>query len=182
MLFRSVIGMGISGSSVPAGTTIVGIQGNVIVMSNAATGVSASTYTFTAVPYNNLYPTQAYNGLPLDWAKDSVGTNSLAQVLYFDNSGPGAGVVPSGAPSGYLVGGDSVFSFFTENGSGTSYNSSVYDLSGIRELGNSILSGNGTVSTPGYPMGPDILVVQATNIGTTSSNISARISWTEAQA
>ena len=87
------------------------------------------------------------------------------------------------APSGWINGGDSVFSFFTENGGGANnYNSSVYSLEGIRELGNSILSGNGTVSTPGYPMGPDVLIIQATNIGTAAANVSARISWAEAQA
>ena len=179
-----VVGMGISGTNIPAGTTITSVLGDRFTISAAATGTSSGTYTFTPVAYlPTTSTTQAYNGLPLDWAKDSVAAQSLAQVLYLDNAGPSAGVVPtSGAPSGYVVGGDSVFSFFTENGSGTSYNSSVYDLSGIRELGNSILSGNGTVSTPGYPMGPDILVVTATNIGTTSSNISARLSWTEAQA
>jgi hypothetical protein len=245
-----VPGMGVSGTNIPASTVINSINGNIIAMSNAATGNSSANYTFT--------PTTAstYTGLPNDWAKDSVGVNSLAQVLYFDNSGSGQGQVPitytktasggaNGAltftvtdstgivpgqvitggtgiasnaivtrvdttnntvyvdktntgtvsgtitfgsttypvsPSGSINGGDSVFSFFTENGSTTSYNSSVYDLSGIRELGNSILSGNGNISTPGFPMGPDVLVVQATNIGTGAANVSARVSWTEAQA
>lgn len=250
-----VVGMTITGSNIPANTTVAAIMGNVITMSAAATGTASGTYTFTS--------TSSYTGIPNDWSKDSPGLNSLAQVLYFDNSGPSGGDVPSytintvtgssaavgngtsityntngahslqvgqyvaitgitgqtaynlpfavvtivptstsfvvsgsitgtssgtgtvtaAAPSGWVTGGDSVFSFFTENGGGASnYNSSVYDLTGIRELGNSILSGNGTVSTPGYPVGPDLLVILATNIGTASSNISARISWSEAQA
>lgn len=44
------------------------------------------------------------------------------------------------------------------------------------------MSGNGNVSTPGFPNGPDVLVVTATNIGTATSQIAARLSWTEAQA
>ena len=249
-----VVGMYISGTNIPGGsgpgtTTIAAISGSILTLSAAATGTGATTATCT--------PKTGYTGIPNDWNRDNPGLNSLAQVLYFDNTGPGPGGVPnvsfgisaisgtgtvvtvttsanhnfqigqyvtmsgvsntafnlpnqtittlpaanqftfnssvsgssSGgnavatAPSGWINGGDSVFSFFTENGGGANnYNSSVYSLEGIRELGNSILSGNGTVSTPGYPMGPDVLIIQATNIGTAAANVSARISWAEAQA
>jgi hypothetical protein len=244
-----VPGMTVTGNNIPANTTVGSILGSVVTLSAAATGTASGSYVFT--------PKVGYTGIPNDWAKDSPGVNSLAQVLYFDNCGPGAGGIPtasfsissvsatgtvatfttsanhnfqigqavsitgmstsayntayaiittlpaanqftintsatgasstgtvsSTAPSGWVNGGDSVFSFFTENGGGASnYNSSVYNLEGIRELGNSILSGNGTISTPGYPMGPDVLIIQATNIGTSAANVSARISWAEAQA
>ena len=49
-------------------------------------------------------------------------------------------------------------------------------------MGNSQQSGNGNVATPGFPAGPDVLAIVATNIGTAASQISSRISWTEAQA
>ena len=170
------LGMGVSGTNVPANTIVAGVNGSTILLNNATTGTSSGNYTFT--------PALGYTGLPDDWSKDSAGLNSLAQVLYFDNAGPGAGLVPTTyAPTGYLNGGDSVFSFFTENGGGaTNFNASSFDLSGIRELGNSILNGNGNISTPGYPQGPDVLVIQATNIGATVSKIATRISWIEAQA
>jgi len=50
-------------------------------------------------------------------------------------------------------------------------------------MGNSIQSGNGTSTTVGFPAGPDVLVIVATNVATAgSSNIQIRIGWNEAQA
>ena len=166
-------GMAVTGTSIPAGTIINQVNGNQIVMSAAVSGTAPTTITLT--------PQSGYVGIPNDWQRDPIGNSSLAQVIYLDNSGPGQGTVQPA--SGYLQGGDSIFSFFTENGGGASnYNSSVYDLSGIKDMGNSQQSGNGNVATPGFPAGPDLLAIVATNIGTASSQISSRISWTEAQA
>ncbi|NBR26466.1 MAG: hypothetical protein EBU08_22335 [Micrococcales bacterium] len=75
-----------------------------------------------------------------------------------------------------------MFSFYTENSGTTSFNVTNYELKTIRELGNSILSGNGNTASPSYPNGPDVLVITATNIGSATAKISARVSWTEAQA
>jgi hypothetical protein len=163
----------------PIGAVVVAISGTTITLSspNTAGYTSATNLVFGGV--------RAYAGLPTDWDRERVGAGSLSQVLYFDNSGPIGGIVPTGgaAPSGALTGGDAVFSFYSENGGGgTNFNVTSYDLKAIRELGNSILSGNGNPSSPSYPNGPDILVITATNIGTASSEIAARISWTEAQA
>ena len=174
------VGMLVGGNgNIPAGAYITNIQGNVVTLNVTLTGtITNGTVTFT--------PTSGYSGLPTDWTRDQVGASSLAQTIYFDNTGPGQGQVPyttaSPAPSGIVVGGDSVFSFYTENGSGTSFNSSVYSLVGGKDIGNSALSGNGNISTPGFPNGPDVLVITATNIGTATSQIAARLSWTEAQA
>lgn len=166
-------GMVISGSGVVAGTYITNIQGNRVFLSTALASNTTGSYTFT--------PTVGFTGLPNDWTRDVVGQASLAQVLYFDNSGSGQGNVQ--AASAVINGGDSIFSFFSENGGGASnFNSSVYSLIGAKDIGNSYMSGNGNVSTPGFPNGPDVIVIQATNIGSASSQISARISWTEAQA
>jgi hypothetical protein len=166
-------GMRISGTNVQAGCTVVTVTANRITLSLPLTGSTSGTYTFV--------PKTGYVGIPDDWARDLVGSGSLAQIIYFDNAGPGAGNVQT--PSGLITGGDSIASFYTENGGGgTNYNVSNYDLTKIRDLGNSILSGNGNVSSPSYPNGPDILVLTATNIGAATANISARLSWTEAQA
>jgi hypothetical protein len=168
-----VPGMTVTGSNIPAGTTVSAIAGNRITISQALLGGMSGNYVFT--------PAKGYTGLPDDWTRDLVGSGSLAQVIYFDNTGPGAGAGLSA--SGLITGGDSVTSFFSENGGGgTNYNQTTVDLGGVRDIGNSILSGNGNVSSPSFPNGPDVLVITATNIGGTTANISARISWTEAQA
>ena len=167
----------ISGTNLPVGAVIIAIAGNVITLSAPTTGTPSGSGTFGSVP--------AYRGIPLDWDRERVGSGSLVQVLYFDNTGPLGGIVPSSpaAPSGSIQGGDAVFSFYSENGGGgTNFNVTSFDLKAVRELGNSILSGNGNTSSPSYPNGPDVLVITATNIGTASANITARISWTEAQA
>jgi hypothetical protein len=59
------------------------------------------------------------------------------------------------------------------------------ELQDVRDLGTSILSGDGAAGSdnPGFPAGPDILLIAARNIAITgTSNIACRISWTEAQA
>ena len=96
-----------------------------------------------------------------------VGNGSIGQ--YLDHSINGVNPVP--------VAGDSVFSFFAED-SGTAGRFAITstDVQIIRELGNSILGGNNI-----YPDGPDILTVFARNLGGSSANIRARVSWTESQ-
>jgi hypothetical protein len=163
----------VTGSGIGAGAQISTVSANIVTLSVANSGTVSGAITFT--------PRSGFTGLPDDWSRDLVGSGSLAQVLYFDNTGPGAGSAQ--AASGRILGGDSVASFYTENGGGTTnYSVSSYDLRTVRDLGNSIISGDGNISSPSYPNGPDLLVLTATNIGTAASNISARISWIEAQA
>lgn len=172
------VGMSIATGSAngPVGAIILSISGSTLTLSATAT----ATFTNQNVTFGGV---RAYSGIPTDWDRERVGAGSLSQVLYFDNTGPIGGAVPTGSPTGNFTGGDSVFSFYSENGGGgNNFNVTSFDLKAVRELGNSILSGNGNTSSPSYPNGPDILVITATNIGTTSSDIAARISWTEAQA
>jgi hypothetical protein len=166
------IGTLVSGTGIASGAYITNVNGNVLTLSAPNTNTVSGTITFT--------PSSGFTGIPNDWTRDTVGISSLAQAIFIDNSyGPGA----MQSASGIIQGGDSIFSFFSENGGGASnFNSSVYSLAGAKDISNSYMSGNGNVSTPGFPNGPDLLVVLATNIGTASSQISARISWTEAQA
>jgi hypothetical protein len=106
---------------------------------------------------------------PDSWEYTSVGSGSLAQVLYHGTAAT-------------ITGGDNIFSFYTEN-SGSGYGISTYNLGSTRELGTSILSGNGSISTPGFPNGPDVLTIVATNLETSGSKfINAKLSWTESQA
>lgn len=120
--------------------------------------------------------------IPTSWESNPniIGGGSLAQVFYFDSSGVYAGAT---AATGTFTGGDRVFGFYTENSGGGNFSRTETTLSSLRELGNSVLGGNGNSSTPGFPQGPDILVIAATNIAVSgTANIIARISWTEAQA
>jgi hypothetical protein len=96
-------------------------------------------------------------------------TSSLAQIAVNGASGTTA----------TITGGESLAASYVPIGINT------LDLSGVRDLGNSILGGgvNNTVPTTQaglYPDGPDILYVVATTTG--AANIQARLSWKEAQA
>lgn len=85
-----------------------------------------------------------------------------------------------------ITGGENAAAFYT-NSSGSSQVLTYLDMSGVRDLGNSILGGGTDNNVPTtfsnvYPDGPDILTITATNIGTGSQSILARLSWKEAQA
>lgn len=105
----------------------------------------------------------------------SIGGSSLSQIATH-----ASGTTTSG--------GESILSFFTNNSGGsTNFTLTSQDLIAARDLGNSVLAGglNNTCPTTVngvYPDGPDIITITATNIGAVSSNILARLSWTEAQA
>ena len=100
------------------------------------------------------------------------GTNDLTATI-------GGTVTPAGNVQ--VAGGESVFGFFTTPNAATSQ-----DLTLVRDIGSSILGGGisnvqPTSSAGIYPDGPDIITLCVTALGTTNT-ISARLSWTEAQA
>jgi hypothetical protein len=118
--------------------------------------------------------------LPSSWSSVSVGGGSLSQLYYWD-SGSTLGAAVSA--TGTVTGGDRIFGYYTENSGGTNFSVTSQSLLNIRDIGTSIISGDGNSTNPGYPNGPDILVITATNLNVSgSANISTRISWTEAQA
>lgn len=163
----------VSGTGLPVGAVILSITGLTLTLSSPLTAAGSGSAVFGGL--------RPYLGIPFDWDRERVGSGSLCQVLYFDNSGPNGGTVQTA--SGGLFGGDAVFSFYSENGGGgANFNVTSYDLKAIRELGNSILSGNGNPASPSYPNGPDCLLITATNIGAGTAAVTSRISWTEAQA
>lgn len=109
------------------------------------------------------------SNMPGQWAVTSVvaltGTGSLAQYCDFTST------------TQTCLGGEQIFSFFADVGADT------YDLKEVRELGNSIMGGDGSNVTPGFPNGPDVLVIVANNVSSSTTRIEgARLSWTEAQA
>lgn len=125
---------------------------------------------------------QSLNGvaIPNAWSDTRVGSGSLAQIIYHDGTGYTGSPVLS--PTNSVSGGDRVFAFYTDNGGGTNYSVTRVDLTKARDLGNSILNGDGSTATPGFPNAPDILTIVATNLGSAPANISSVLSWTEAQA
>jgi hypothetical protein len=83
-----------------------------------------------------------------------------------------------------LIGGEVIYGFYADSGVNS------YDLSIVKEIGNSIMGGGttnyststGTNPTGIFPDGPEVIAIRCTNIDTFNRNIDARISWTEAQA
>lgn len=118
-----------------------------------------------------------------DWQTISVGSGSLAQVYYFDGSS--AYAASAATATGSFTGGDRIFGFYTENSGGTNFSATTVDLAKVRDLGTSILSGDGAAGNinPGFPIGPDILLISARLLEPSGTkSIACRISWTEAQA
>jgi len=133
-------------------------------------GVVATGATYLINLVLNGYATGAMSGgfvAPIQLANGI--TSSLAQIATNTNSVT-------------TFGGESVAAAFCQANGVT-----TLDLSQVRDLGNSILGGgtSNTVPTTNagfYPDGPDILyVVAQANVATTST-ITARLSWKEAQA
>lgn len=122
----------------------------------------------------NVLVTAVLNGVPTTngvWLSSStsegkIATSSLAQVVDY------------AATATATVGGEKVAGFFVNS------NSQTLNLSGLRDLGNSILGG-GTEDTDShiYPDGPDVLTINVTNLDASDSvEVLGRLTWTEAQA
>ena len=106
---------------------------------------------------------------------NTLWTNAIKGALLTPNSSLAQIADYAGGYVG-VTGGEVTGGFFT-NSTGS------IDLSGVRDLGNSILGGGTTYNNSGiYPDGPDTLTIVVTNIATTPVSVLGRLSWTEAQA
>jgi len=133
-----------------------------------ALDVTATTSTGTPT----LLVTATLNGQP---SSATAWTNAIGNSTVLVNSSL-AQIADYSGGSTTISGGEVTGGFFT---SGTT----SVDLSGLRDLGNSILGGGGTVTNAGiYPDGPDVLTISVTNLGTSTANVFSRLSWTEASA
>ena len=107
------------------------------------------------------------NGRPSDGAWAPVGGSSLAQYAFH-------------ATGATIIGGENIFSFFTQSTGQTQQ-----DMQLVRDLGTSIIGGGNSffanTVTGRFPDGPDMITVCATPFFSNSA-INSRISWTEAQA
>ena len=125
--------------------------------------------------YLNATPVLISGGTIPAWvnAVSNVNTpnSSLSQIA--DYSSVTNGVTTASG----LFGGEATAGFFVST-------TQEVDVSKVRDLGNSILSGGGTgfPNTGIYPDGPDTLTLVAQNVGVVPVNILARVSWVEPQA
>jgi hypothetical protein len=122
----------------------------------------------------NVLVTAVLNGKPnesVSWDVASggvtgVANSSLAQIANY----AGGDVTTSG--------GEVAAGFFVSPGSPT------LSLTGLKDLGNSILGGGGLTSDVEiFPDGPDVLTINVTNLDSSESiDVVGRLTWTEAQA
>jgi hypothetical protein len=58
-----------------------------------------------------------------------------------------------------ITGGAGFIAAYTDNAGGTNFSATRIDLKDVRDLGTSVLSGDGAAGSdnPGFPAGPDIL-------------------------
>jgi hypothetical protein len=97
----------------------------------------------------------------------TVGTASVFQPSFAQYATSGGTVLGGTAP----VDGEVLFRFLSSSGS------TVYDLSMIKEVQNSIIGGNNT-----YPDGPEVIVFYITNNNAQAASVDIVLRWTEAQA
>ena len=110
------------------------------------------------------------------WLNARVSTGTFAPV-----GGSSLAQYANHGTSATMNGGECIFTFFVAAGG-----VSTQDLSKVRDIGTSILSGGNSTTYPTttaniYPDGPDILTVAVIPLAS-SAAVAARLSWTEAQA
>jgi hypothetical protein len=122
-----------------------------------------------------IFQISAYlNANPASGTFSAVGGSSLSQIAYH-------------TANTTVTSGEAIYSFYTNNSGGTNLTLTEEDLTAVRDLGNSILGGGTTNTVPTssaglYPDGPDVVTIVARNLTGTAANVTALISWTEAQA
>lgn len=101
----------------------------------------------------------------------SVGGSSLAQYI-------------NHTANTTVTGGETIFGFYLNTVGGPAFQTTQQDLTLVRDLGTSILSGGNSnlANVNIYPDGPDMVTLVAQNIGAINANVNSRMSWTEAQA
>jgi hypothetical protein len=83
-----------------------------------------------------------------------------------------AQIYPGELISGTALPGERIFSTIVQ-----AANQNNLDLSGLKEMSNSVIGGN-----QHFPDGPDVLLITITNIASSSAVVQANLFWGEAQA
>ena len=97
----------------------------------------------------------------------TVGAASVFQPSFAQYAVTGGTILGGTAP----VDGEILFRYLSSSGT------TVYDLSAIKEVQNSVIGGNNT-----YPDGPEVIVFYVTNNNSQSASVDIVLRWTEAQA
>jgi len=148
---------------------------DVAVTASGAPGANTGGGNVLIKAYLNATPILINGGTLPAWASAVSNSNfpnsSLSQVCDY------ASVVSGVVTASGLIGGEATAGFFVST-------TQEVDVSKVRDLGNSILSGAGTgfPNSGIYPDGPDTLTLVAQNVGVDPVNLLARISWVEPQA
>ncbi len=121
----------------------------------------------------NLLITAILNGTP---SSTTNWTNAVGNVTGAVNSSL-AQIANYAGGTTTVSGGETIAGFYVSS-------TDRLDLTGLRDLGNSILGGGGVTSREQiYPDGPDVLTFVVTNLAASgSADVLGRLSWTEAQA
>jgi hypothetical protein len=126
----------------------------------------------TKTASSNLLVKAVLNGSP---SSATTWTNAVGDVLGTVNSSLSQIADYAGGNTN-VYGGEVTAGFFVNQ-------TTSIELDKVRDLGNSIMGGGSTNTTSGiYPDGPDVLTITVTNVGTATSDVLGRLSWTEAQA
>jgi hypothetical protein len=141
-----------------------------LVIKSIGAQVGSSTVQLLGILNPRIYTGATTPVLPTGWRtiniSNAIGSGSLAQIIDHTSN------------TVAITGGEQIFGFVS-----TINAAETYDLGAVRDLGTSIVSGDGSQRTPGYPNGPDILTIVARNVSSTATSVNNfRISWTEAQA
>jgi hypothetical protein len=97
----------------------------------------------------------------------TVGAANVFQPSFAQYATSGGTILGGATP----VDGEILFRYLSSSGT------TVYDLSSIKEVQNSIIGGNNT-----YPDGPEVVVFYVTNNNSQSASVDFVLRWTEAQA
>jgi hypothetical protein len=97
----------------------------------------------------------------------TVGAANVFQPSFAQYATSGGTILGGTAP----VDGEVLFRYLSSSGT------TVYDLSAIKEVQNSVIGGNNT-----YPDGPEVIVFYVTNNNSQSASVDLVLRWTEAQA
>jgi len=97
----------------------------------------------------------------------SVGAASVFQPSFAQYATSGGDILGGTAPAD----GEILFRYLSSSGT------TIYNLSAIKEVQNSILGGDNT-----YPDGPEVIVFYVTNNNSQSASVDLLLRWTEAQA
>lgn len=126
------------------------------------------TYSGSAQP---LLVTAVLNGTP---STSTAWTNAVGGAVAQNSSL--AQIASYAAGSTTVSNGEVAGGFFVQG-------TDRLDLTGVRDLGNSVLGGGGANSNANiYPDGPDTMTILVRNLGSSNATVFGRLGWTEAQA